>query len=307
MLPQLAIVVVSYGSSALLERHLTATAQGIPEARVVVVDNWSTAAERTAVARVAAREGWDLVGLDENSGFGGGVNAGARHAFDRGAEALLVLNPDASIDRAGAEALAAAGDARTLRSPVVRSPSGRTWFSGLDLDLVSGEIRSPKRRGEHPDATPVPWLSGACLWITREVWELSGGFDDAYFLYWEDVDLSRRVAERGGSLLVVEGAVAVHDEGGTHRGAGQRSEAKSELYYYWNIRNRMRFAADHLDAEGIRRWQRHSRRAAWRIVMRGGRRQLLRPIPPLRAMLRGLRDGRQIAEEALIQRASGRP
>nr|WP_277603993.1 glycosyltransferase family 2 protein [Agrococcus sp. ARC_14] len=298
----MAIVVVSYGSSALLAQHLAMTAAAVPEARVVVVDNFSTAQERAAVTALTKRMGWDLVALDDNTGFGGGVNAGVAHALEHGAAAMLVLNPDASIDRQGVEALAAAGDARTLRSPVVRSPSGRVWFSGLDIDLVDGEIRHPKRRPEHPDGRPVPWLSGACLWITREVWELSGGFDHDYFLYWEDVDFSRRVVERGGELLVVHGAVALHDEGGTHKETSQREEAKSELYYYWNIRNRMRFAAGHLDADGIRRWQRRSLPAAWRIVMRGGRRQLLRPIRPLRALWRGLRDGSRIAEEALSRR-----
>ncbi|GEK78816.1 glycosyltransferase family 2 protein [Agrococcus baldri] len=301
-----AIVVVSYGSSALLAQHLAETARQVPEARIVVVDNRSSDDELRAVTALTERMGWDLVALERNTGFGGGVNAGVAHALEHGAEAMLVLNPDARIDRAAFQALAAAGDERTLRSPIVRSPSGRVWFSGLDIDLVDGEIRHPRRRHEFPAGRPVPWLSGACLWITREVWELSGGFDDAYFLYWEDVDFSRRVVERGGSLLVVEDAVAMHDEGGTHKESGQRDEAKSELYYYWNIRNRMRFAAGHLDDEGVRRWQRRALQAAWRIILRGGRRQLLRPVPPLRALWRGLRDGRRIAEEALSPRAEQR-
>lgn len=304
---ELAIVVVSYGSSALLELHLAATAARVPEARVVVVDNYSTDEERARVAVLSERMGWELVAPDRNTGFGGGVNSGMAHALALGARAVLVLNPDASIDRAGVAALASAGDERTLRSPVVRTPEGRVWFAGLDVDLVDGEIRSPRRRAEHPGGKPVPWLSGACLWITREVWELAGGFDDDYFLYWEDVDFSRRVVERGGSLLVVVDATAVHDEGGTHRGARQRPEAMSELYYYWNIRNRMRFAVGHLDADGIRRWQRSSLPAAWRIIMRGGRRQLLlQPLPPLRALWRGLRDSRRVAEEALMIRERAR-
>lgn len=303
----LAIVVVSYASSELLGEHLVTTARALPEARVIVVDNWSSGAERDAVTALTERMGWELVGLSDNTGFGGGMNAGAARAFQLGASALLALNPDASIDRQSVEALSAAGDERTLRSPIVRSPSGRVWFSGLDIDLADGEIRHPKRRAEHPEGRPVPWLSGACLWITREVWELTGGFDHEYFLYWEDVDFSRRVAEAGGSLMVVEDAVALHDEGGTHQGRRQRPEAKSELYYYWNIRNRMRFATGHLDEAGVRRWQRRALPAAWAIVMRGGRRQLVRPVPPLRALWRGLRDGRRIAEESLSRRAAQRP
>lgn len=301
-----AIVVVSYGSSALLEQHLVATADASPEAIVVVVDNRSTDAERDRVRRIAADRGWELVPMDGNPGFGGGANAGIARALELGAGAALLLNPDARIGAADLAALRAAGDAMTLRSPVVRAPGGRTWFSGLDLDLADGEIRSPRRRAEHPDGEPVPWLSGACLWIDAQLWARVGGFDDDYFLYWEDVDLSRRVVAAGGSLRVVDEATAWHEEGGTHREASTRPEAKSELYYYWNIRNRMLFATKHLDAAGVRRWRRAAPGAAWRILLRGGRRQLLRPVPPLRALVRGLREGSRIARQSLASSRGGR-
>ncbi|WP_404311375.1 glycosyltransferase family 2 protein [Agrococcus terreus] len=294
-----AIVVVSFGSSALLEQHLVATADGSPDALVVVVDNRSTDRERERVRALAAERGWHLVAMAGNPGFGGGANAGIGRALELGARAVLLLNPDARIGADGVAALRAAGGPLSLRSPLVRSPDGRTWFSGLDLDLVDGEIRSPHRRAERPDGDPMAWLSGACLWIEAPLWALVGGFDDDYFLYWEDVDLSRRVLDAGGELLVVEAATAWHDEGGTHRERGARAEAKSELYYFWNIRNRMLFAAKHLDPEGIRRWRRAAPGAAWRILLRGGRRQLLRPVPPLRALVRGLSEGSRIAREAL--------
>ena len=53
------------------------------------------------------------------------------------------------------------------------------------------------------------------------------------------------------------------------------------------------------DADGIRRWRRTSMRNAWQVLLQGGRRQFVRPLPPLRAAWRGLRDGRRIARTAL--------
>lgn len=297
----LAVVVVNYGSSALVESNLGATADDAEPAHVVVVDNYSTPQERDRISELCARRGWDLVAPADNTGFGTGMNIGARRAFELGATELLLLNPDARIDAASVDALraAVAGPGCIMASPIVRSPDGRVWFGGLDLYLDDGTVRGIRRRADFPSAERIEWLSGACLWITREVWDLVGGFDDGYFLYWEDVDLSARLLAAGGEVVVVRDAVAWHDEGGTHRGADQRSEAKSATYYYYNIRNRMLFAARHLDDSGIRAWSRTSLRAAKAILLRGGRRQFLRPVPPLRAAYRGLRDGRRIAAEAI--------
>jgi len=303
------IVVVNYGSAELVAENLGSTHRGLPGSSVVVVDNWSTAAERSRMSELAADRGWSLLEMDHNAGFGGGVNAGATAAFARGATDILVLNPDARIDAESVARLAAVADEErlTVASPVVQDPAGKVWFAGLDLYLEDGSIRAPRRRPQHPGAHYVEWLSGACLWITREAWDVAGGFDDDFFLYWEDVDFSRRAAERGVRLVVVADAVAIHDEGGTQRSRTQRPEAKSETYYYYNIRNRMLYAARHLDSDGIRRWRRSAGRNAWQVLLRGGRRQFLRPVAPLRAAWRGLRDGRHIARTALSRPAAGDP
>jgi N-acetylglucosaminyl-diphospho-decaprenol L-rhamnosyltransferase len=292
----LAVVVVSYGSSSLLRTHLDGVAAELGGARVVVVDNPSTPSERDAARDLCAARGWHLLEPTSNLGFGGGANLGMSDAFDAGCSEVLLLNPDAHLAARDVAALReAVRESRMLLvSPTVLTPGGRTWFDGLDLYLVDGTIRSVRRRAEHAGAERVEWLSGACLLVTREVWQATGGFDDDYFLYWEDVDLSYRVVAAGGSVAVVPDATAVHDEGATHRGVGQRAEAKSETYYYYNIRNRLLFAARHLGAEDVRRWRRASLPQARKVLLHGGRRQFLRPVVPLRAAWRGLRDGRRL-------------
>lgn len=298
---RLAVVVVNYASARLLERNLVLVereARAVDEeALVVVVDNWAGAAEREAAVAVAKAHGWTLITPETNSGFGGGVNIGVTRALADGATDVLVINPDAHIDRVSLGRLASVTSASrtTLASPVITDSEGRTWFAGIDLLLDDGTMRARRKR-RADDARPYePWLSGACLWITREVWALSGGFDDEYFLYWEDVDFSRRVVSAGGRLVLVEEATAVHDEGGTQRAEPQLARAKSEGYYFYNIRNRMLYAVRHLDDEAVHRWRRSIPRTAREVILRGGRRQLLHSAAPLRAYVRGVREARRIA------------
>lgn len=301
MLQALAVVVVNFGSSDLLAGGLAALQAEVPEATFVVVDNFSSVAEREAIRALSTNHGWRLIEMPGNRGFGGGVNAGVGAALAAGCSDLLVLNPDALVTREALLRIAAGipDHRRALATPVIRTSQGRTWFAGVDLYLESGEMLRSDRRADHPDAAIEPWLTGACLWITKEAWEAVGEFDEEYFLYWEDVDYSVRARRAGCSLKVVEDATAVHDEGGTQRADARGPRAKSAGYYYYNIRNRMLFAAKHLDAEGLNRWRRTDLAQARSILLRGGRRQFLHPVAPVRAALRGLRDGREIYSRAV--------
>lgn len=284
----LAVVVVNYGASALLADGLVATARDLPGADVVVVDNLSTRGERDAVGALAALHGWHLVAADENLGFGAGCNVGAAAAWARGATRVLLLNPDATIDGRSVALLedVVAREPLTLAAPVVRRPDGSVWTAGNRLDLTTGRMLPPSSES----TSEMAWLSGACLLATAELWQRIGGFDDAYFLYWEDVDLSARVTAAGGTLRVVPEAVAIHEVGGTQVTTGR---ARSPLYYYFNIRNRQLFAERHLSPPLRRRWSRTALPAAREIVLRGGRRQLLRPWPVLRITWRALSDARR--------------
>jgi GT2 family glycosyltransferase len=293
-LGSLGVVVVNYGSHALLESNLAAVSSNTPEATYVVVDNFTTVAERQQVTTLGQQHHWSVVTLSTNTGFGHGVNIGVEAAIAAGCTTILVLNPDAIIERESLERLASAvADDHTLMvTPVVRGPSGRVWFGGADVLLDDGRMSNPRRRPEREGRPYRPWLSGACFAISAELWVKSGGFDADYFLYWEDVDISYRVQRAGGHLEVDNGAEAIHDEGGTHT-QRLRWRAKSETYYYYNIRNRLVYASKHLDHQGITQWLRATPRVSYEILLQGGRAQFLLPWIPLRAYFRGIRDGRR--------------
>ncbi|TFD69781.1 glycosyltransferase family 2 protein [Cryobacterium ruanii] len=290
----LAVVVVNFGSVALLEENLQPLSRSAPGLSVVVVDNFTDAAEQVRVSALADREGWQRVLSPTNLGFGGGMNLGVALAQQSGRTHFLLLNPDAAIavDQVARLLEVVSLHPLTLVSPRIVRPDGTVWFDGSDLYLDDGRVRATRRRADHPGVRTTPWLSGACLLVSDELWCRVGGFSDDYFLYWEDVELSHRVLRAGGDVMVCADAQATHAQGGT-QGAGQHSagQAKSYSYYYYNVRNRLVYAARNLDGLDRRRWRHRSVQVAWEVISRGGRRQLLTSVQPLIAAARGLRDG----------------
>ena len=300
---ELALIVVNYGSSALLASLLAPLSASLPGSTTVVVDNWSTADERRRVAALADERGWILVAPESNLGFGAGINLGAAAALERGATFLLLLNPDASITPEAVCALVerARAEPAALYSPRISRSDGSTWFAGADLHLDDGRLRN--RSARVAGRRIEPWLSGACLLVHSSLWQEVGGFDEDYFLYWEDVDLSHRVLAAGGALVVCDDIPAIHDEGGTHASAVRQGDRrKSDTYYYYVIRNRALFAAKHLEPGDNVAWARLERAVAWEVLLQGGRRQFLRSLGPLVVARRAIRDGRMLASAALSRR-----
>lgn len=280
-----AVVVVNYGSSALLAENLVASTR--PGDLVVVVDNRLDDQERRAVRALADRHGWLLETPASNLGFGTGMNVGVARALREGATSLLLLNPDARLDPEGRDRLCAQveADPSLLLAPRITTSDGAVWMSGvMDLRLADGTTRSARHRA--PGAEVMEWVSGAVMAMGVDLWRRTGGFDDEYFLYWEDIDLCRRVHAVGGRVAVDQEVVAVHDEGGTHRRSAGR--AKSETFYVHVIRNRTLYARKWLDTDTQRRWARRAPAAAWDTMLTGGRRQFVEGLTPWRALARGL-------------------
>lgn len=295
-LVSLAVLVVNFGSHDVVEANLTRSLGDGFAGQVVVVDNFSTEREREAVSEVCARHGWTLLALPANEGFGGGNNRGAELALGRGATEVLLVNPDAwlsedTIRRMHEQVRA---DSRLQLAPVVLRPDGSLYTAEVDLHLGLGEMRATRRRPADADPEQIhTWVSGACFMMSAELWQRLDGFDEDYFLYWEDVDLSRRVVQSGGTVRADPSLFAVHDEGTTHRAAGE-TRAKSPIYYYHNARNRLLYAAKLLSREDGLRWMRRTPRASYRILLQGGRRQFVNPRRTIWPAFKGSLDGMRL-------------
>ncbi len=297
---RLALVCVNYGSHELLSANLD---PGLARAGigVVVVDNLSTTAEREAITTLCAERGWELVAMPGNPGFGEGVNAGVRHAQALGYDCFCALNPDAvaTVDVLLALRDRLVAQPRQLLSPVIVKPDGKPWFRGSMVDYRNGHTRGGWL---DEDQHLKRWLTGACLCFTSTSFDELDGFSDGWFLYWEDVDISRRAAEAGMDLVLADDLTVVHDEGGTQERSDDRSF--SATYYRWNTRNRLLFAARHLDRRGLLRWIATTPAESRQVVLRGGRRQFLQSADPLTATVGGSLAGLGLAARALVRPAT---
>jgi N-acetylglucosaminyl-diphospho-decaprenol L-rhamnosyltransferase len=221
-------VVVNYNAA----EHLLACVAGLlaAGAEVVVVDNGSTDSSRAALA--AAHPGVRWIDAGRNLGYGGAANVGAA-ASDAD---VLVCNPDLTVDpgavRALTRRLAEEPDLGVV-GPLVHNPDGtvypsaRTFPDLVDamghglIGLVAPQNRFTRRYRlldwDHRDRRSVDWVSGACMLVRRRAWEEVGGFDTAYFMYLEDVDLCWRIGQAGWRVAFEPGAEVTHVQGASTR------------------------------------------------------------------------------------------
>ncbi len=270
-----ALVVVNYASADLIDENYGDLDLASVRAALIVVDNRRSAEDTEAMREVCRRHGWRLIENDENLGFGIATNMGVDAALADGCDVAIMANPDLRLTLPVIEALAEScrTSPDTALSPTVLQDEGRVWFSG-GLVLVD-EGRTTTKPGSD-SAQPGGWLAGTCVAVSAELWRRVGGFSPEYFLYWEDVDLSWRITEAGGSLRVRDDLVAVHSVGAT-----QGSGGKSPVYVRYNCRNRLIFAARHLDRERQRIWARGSIGYAKVMLLRAGRERFAREALPL--------------------------
>ena len=203
----LAAIVVTHDSAEVLPPCLAALAgQHVP---AIVVDN----ASRDASAAIAEAAGATVIRNARNEGYGRANNRGIR-AADRAAH-VLIVNPDVVLRPGSVDALLAAARAwpdAGLFAPRVVEPGGRFFYQ--PRSLLAPYLTNPGGRGDLPQGDAcAPFLSGACLMVERALFLDLGGFDEAIFLFYEDDDLCRRVADTGRALVHVHGAVALHGRG----------------------------------------------------------------------------------------------
>jgi N-acetylglucosaminyl-diphospho-decaprenol L-rhamnosyltransferase len=220
-------VIVNYESGAALTRCAQGLlAEGVTD--LVVVDNGSS--DGSVEVLHGAHPAVEVVAPGRNLGYGAAANRGVAATRK---PTVLVCNPDVAFRPGALAALAAAIEAdprRALVGPLIRTaegdryPSARRFPSMVDaaghatIGLFTPHnrfTRAYQQADLEPDGATaeVDWVSGACFLVRREAFEEVGGFDEAYFMYAEDVDLCWRLGRAGWKVAYAPAAEVTHVQG----------------------------------------------------------------------------------------------
>lgn len=259
---EIAAIVINYGTSdlaILAVESLLARNHGGRTVEIHLVDNASPDGDGERLAETYDARDWRDRGVTfwpeaENHGFGRGNNVVLRALAlrDEPPRYAFLLNSDATLENETLDILASALEAdptavaagsgildetgkmvtAAFRFPTVASEVGRIIGVGpIERLLGRRRVALP---ADLPEG-PVDWVAGAGVMFRFEAIERVGFFDDIYFLYYEEVDLMRRLARIGGRILYVPRARIVHLEGASTqvRYADGRRRRPAYVYESW--------------------------------------------------------------------------
>jgi N-acetylglucosaminyl-diphospho-decaprenol L-rhamnosyltransferase len=174
-------------------------------------------------------------------GFGANHNAAFRRCR---APFFCILNPDVRLPEDPFPALLA-GLRRAPRigliAPLIRNPGGGVEVTSRRFPTPAfilrkallGQPRTPDYRIDRGGAISPDWVGGMFMLLRSEVFAGIGGFDEGYFMYYEDVDLCARLRRAGFEVVLDPAADAVH--------AARRDSHRRPRYLLWHLRSMLRF------------------------------------------------------------------
>lgn len=213
-LPRAAVVTVSYGSGRVLEEFLSSLRQFHGNTHVAVVDNKP---DSENVSELARRYDAQYIALPQNPGYGAGMNAGARLLRDTYGDfdAYFFCNPDVKFIEPAVgpllDALLADPNAGSV-GPRLLNEDGSTYPSARNIPSVGTGVghalfsklwpsnpwtRAYQNAADYDRRRTAGSLSGAAVMVKSDVLTQIGGWDEAYFMHFEDIDLGWRIGKAG--------------------------------------------------------------------------------------------------------------
>lgn len=158
----------------------------------------------------------------ENRGFSAGINSGIQQAISSNCDAVMLINNDAVLAPHSLEKLMSGldGPQTGMVAPVILNPDNTLQAAGASVN---------KRRltVNEKSSQDIDFLTFACVLIKSSTFEKVGLLDEAFFMYWEDVDFGLRVKAAGLEMKVVPEAIAIHAVSSSRKIAGSRVDMYS--------------------------------------------------------------------------------
>ncbi len=245
MLPVTLIIVAWNQLEKTIDCLETVAALNYPDFRVLLVDNGS---EPPLAEAISARfPDVTMLRLPANLGFAGGYNAGLRHALEGDSRYFLLLNNDTLLrpdvlTKLVAEIERAANIGLVTAKIYYAADPQRIWTVGANLNVFldlkdggAGQIDT----GQWDEPRDIDFAPFCALLIRREVIEEVGLLDEAFFLYYEDMDYCRRAKAAGWRVRLCPAAHVYHDVSASSGGRD------SPMERYWMAQSSGRYFRKH--------------------------------------------------------------
>jgi len=254
------IIIINWNSATQLQRcvdSILSSTINLP-GKVIIVDNRSTDG---SLKNLNGVQGIHILQSRENLGFGGGCNLGF---IQSQAKFLLFLNPDIQflpnslsnlVDFLNSPALSPETGVfgvqlqnpdGSIQKNVARFPRFKELFPRMaGLDRLFPRIFKPHyvKDMDYSKNLLVDQVPGAFFLVRRSCFEQLGGFDEHFFLYYEDVDFSYRARQAGWNTQYLADVKVIHSGGGT-------TESIKDRRLFYSLRSRVLYAGKHYG-----RWQ----------------------------------------------------
>jgi N-acetylglucosaminyl-diphospho-decaprenol L-rhamnosyltransferase len=246
----LSIILVNYNGAEFIFDCLSSIKNlvDLTKCEVIIVDNSST--DHSVSLINDNFPSFKLICSQENLGFGKANNLAV--ACSQG-EYLLFLNTDTILIENTPEILAkyleqhqdiaAIGSRITFEDGSYQLSCGR--LPNLVMEIIDKIRYGLDRKWHHTfsgiydrqnlTVQEVGWLTGACLMMRRDIYEQLGGFDESFFMYFEDKDICKRVRDLGSKVVYYPNTSLIHLLGGSSQSTGKNVNAyyrHSQVYYY---------------------------------------------------------------------------
>lgn len=264
--PPVSVIIVTHNSSRVLPPLMASLAHWEPDLPVVVVDDASPAGPPSDLG-----SGTLLIQSPENLGFGACVNR-ATAAIPAGGH-VMILNPDVRLNGPSISELTRELERRPhvgivsgpmtdkdgSRQPAAWGPTSAVralWFgTGLRLPrmrrlmgrALPGSYRTSTTTLTREVVPVTGHVLGGAMLVRRACWDELGGFDENFFLYWEDADICQRARDLGWELSVLPCTPIIHITGTSSDGV------TDDERWRWYVDGARLFAAKHLPSSQAKR------------------------------------------------------
>lgn len=242
---KLSIIIVAYKSKKYLEACVASLYEkliNIPSWEIIIVNNdesediYNLALDFSKIK---------LIDHKKNIGFGAGANLGVREA---NGEILLFLNPDAEVLTKNAcqilDKFSVDDKIGIIGGKILNDEEkNQKWSAGREIsfyDLVRNNL-GISRSGKIWKSSRIvncDWVAGTTMFVRKKMFEDLGGFDDNFFMYFEDMDLCKRIREAGKEVIYFSDFIVRHKNGKSYADKKLQKKHYNDSMEYYFKKNR---------------------------------------------------------------------